>query len=118
AGSAAGGRAGGAGGAAAGGAPGAGGVQGTAGASGLGGTAPAVSPNIVVDQFGYLPDGEKVAVIRAPQTGFDAGRSFTPGATYALVSVATGARVLTAAPSVWNGGATDASSGDKAWWFT
>jgi hypothetical protein len=26
--------------------------------------------------------------------------------------------VLSAAPSVWNGGATDASSGDKAWWFT
>ena len=23
-----------------------------------------------------------------------------------------------AAPPAWNGGATDASSGDKAWWFT
>ena len=44
--------------------------------------------------------------------------SFTPGATYALVNAATGARALMAAPTTWNGGATDASSGDKAWWFT
>ena len=83
-----------------------------------GGAAPPVSKYIVVDQFGYLPDGEKIAVIRDPQTGFDASESFTPGATYALVNAATGARVFMAAPSVWNGGATDASSGDKAWWFT
>jgi hypothetical protein len=77
-----------------------------------------VSPYIVVDQFGYLPDGEKIAVIRDPQTGFDASASFTPGASYALVDAASGARVLMAAPTTWNGGATDASSGDKAWWFT
>ena len=79
---------------------------------------PPVSKYIVVDQFGYLPDGEKIAVIRDPQTGFDASESFTPGATYALVNAATGARVFMAAPTAWNGGATDASSGDKAWWFT
>lgn len=91
---------------------------GTGGASGLGGGAPPVSPYIVVDQFGYLPDGEKIAVIRDPQTGFDAAASFTPGASYALVDAATGARVHTAAPAAWNGGATDSSSGDRAWWFT
>ena len=88
------------------------------GTGGLGGTAPSVSPYIVVDQFGYLPDGEKVAVIRDPQTGFDASVSFTPGSSYALVNAASGGRVYTAAPTVWNGGATDVSSGDKAWWFT
>ena len=98
-----------------------GGVNGTGGSSatgGLGGTAPPVTPYIVVDQFGYLPDGEKVAVIRDPQTGFDAAASFTPGSSYALVNAATGSRVYTAAPTVWNAGATDVSSGDKAWWFT
>jgi endoglucanase len=83
----------------------------------MGGGLPA-SPYIVVDQFGYLPSGEKIAVIRDPQTGFDAGESFTPGATYALVDVSSGARVLEAAPTVWNSGATDSASGDKAWWFT
>ena len=95
-----------------------GGATGTGGSSGLGGAAPPVTPYIVVDQFGYLPDGEKVAVIRDPQTGFDAAASFTPGSSYALVNAASGARVYTAAPTVWNAGATDVSSGDKAWWFT
>jgi len=87
-------------------------------ARGAGGAGPPVSKYIVVDQFGYLPDLEKIAVIRDPQTGFDASESFTPGATYALVNAASGARVFMAAPTVWNGGAMDASSGDKAWWFT
>jgi endoglucanase len=101
-----------------GGSGGQGGPAGTGGAGGPGGTAPPVSKYIVVDQFGHLPEGEKIAVIRDPQTGFDASEAFTPGATYALVNAATGARAFTAAPTVWNGGATDASSGDKAWWFT
>jgi len=76
-----------------------------------------LSPNIVVDQFGYLPASEKVAVIRNPQTGFDSGHLFTPGATYALVDAHSSAKLLEAAPAQWNGGATDSSSGDKAWWF-
>ncbi len=76
-----------------------------------------MSPYIVADQFGYPTSGEKIAVIRDPQTGFDAGAAFTPGASYALVNADTGARALSAAPVAWNAGATDASSGDKAWWF-
>jgi hypothetical protein len=94
------------------------GAAGSGNAGAGGGTTPPVSAFIVVDQFGYLPDGEKVAVIRDPQTGFDASTAFTPGASYALVSASTGTQVLTAAPTTWNGGATDSSSGDKAWWFT
>src|SRR6186713_2732947 len=74
-----------------------------------------VSPYIVVDQFGYLPDGEKIATIRDPETGFDAEESFTPGATYALVNATTGFSVSTAAPVVWGEGAVDAVSGDRAW---
>jgi hypothetical protein len=106
------------------GAPGTGGAGGagtggaTGGGTGTGGAGPPVSKYIVVDQFGYLPDLEKVAVIRDPQTGFDASESFTPGASYALVNAASGARVFMAAPTVWNAGATDMSSGDRAWWFT
>jgi endoglucanase len=96
--------------------PGSGGKAGAAASGGSGGAVMA-SPFIVVDQFGYLPDGEKIAVIRDPQTGFDAGSAFSPGTSYALVNATTGARVLTAAPVPWNAGATDASSGDRAWWF-
>ena len=51
---------------------------------------PPVTGRMTVDQFGYLPDGEKVAVIRDPQTGFDASATFTPGSSYALVNAASG----------------------------
>jgi endoglucanase len=119
---AAGGRGGATGAGGAGGTSGTAGTTGTSGSTGTGGTggaaSPPVSKYIVVDQFGYLPDLEKVAVIRDPQTGFDSGESFAPGATYALVNASTGARAFMAAPTTWNGGATDTSSGDKAWWFT
>ncbi|HEY2404611.1 MAG TPA: glycoside hydrolase family 9 protein [Polyangiaceae bacterium] len=96
---------------------------GTAG-TGTAGTGGAVTtPNeplskyIVVDQFGYRPGDEKIAVLRDPQTGYDSAESFAPGQSYALVDAASGAQVFTAAPSAWNAGATDTSSGDKAWWF-
>jgi endoglucanase len=76
-----------------------------------------LSKFIVVDQFGYRTSAEKIAVVRDPQTGFDSGNSFTPGKTYALVDAATGKQVLSAAATAWSSGATDTSSGDKAWWF-
>jgi hypothetical protein len=81
-----------------------------------------VGPNgpiqlIVVDQFGYRTKATKVAVIRAPQVGYDSGVSFTPGTQYTVVDKATGKAVKQGAPAAWNGGATDASSGDKVWWF-
>ncbi len=71
----------------------------------------------MVDQFGYLPDAQKIAVIRDPQTGYDLAQSFTPSSNLSLVDMTTGAPVLTAAPLAWNSGAVDTSSGDKAWWF-
>jgi endoglucanase len=103
-----------------------GGAQPGAGtASSAGGSAPAeaevvapaepVSPFIVVDQFGYLPDAEKVAVLRDPEAGFDAMESYAPGAKYQLIDAATKAVVseLTAKP--WSDGAVDPKSGDRAW---
>jgi endoglucanase len=71
----------------------------------------------VVDQFGYLPDAQKIAVIRDPQTGYDVAQSFTPSANLTLVNLATGASVFTAPASAWNSGATHSTSGDKVWWF-
>jgi endoglucanase len=72
---------------------------------------------IVIDQFGYLPNAPKIAVIRNPQTGYDSAESFSPGTTYSLIDSETGNVVLSAAPEAWNGGSTDASSGDRVWWF-
>ena len=74
-------------------------------------------PAIVVDQFGYLTKSKKVAVIRAPQVGYDSSAKFAPGKSYALIELPTGKVVKTAPPTVWNGGNTDPASGDKAWWF-
>lgn len=74
-------------------------------------------PWIVVDQFGYRTKAQKVAVIRSPQTGYDSTATFTPGANYSVVAKSTGKSVKDGAPAAWNGGATDTSSGDKAWWF-
>ena len=74
-------------------------------------------PVIVVDQFGYLTKSKKVAVIRAPQVGFDSSAVFEPGKSYALIEIPTGKVVKTAPPRLWNGGSTDQASGDKAWWF-
>jgi endoglucanase len=76
-----------------------------------------VSPNLVVDQFGYRTGAEKIAVARDAQTGFDVGAHYTPPAMYAVVDAHSGAPVLMVAPVAWNGGGTDATSGDKAWWI-
>jgi len=73
--------------------------------------------HILVDQFGYLPDEDKVAVIRDPQFGYDKNDRFTPGDRYQVRRVDTGEPVLTAAPTPWKGGAIDALSGDRGWWF-
>jgi endoglucanase len=108
--------------------PGSGGSSAQAGAAGTdvpsagaAGAAPLpqapLSKFIVVDQFGYRPDAEKIAVLRDPQTGYDEADSFAPGKSYSLVDAHTGMGVLSAAPVAWNGGATDTSSGDKAWSF-
>jgi len=71
----------------------------------------------VVDQFGYLPNAQKIAVIRDPETGFDAAQTFSPGATYELVDSSTGMQVHSGAISPWKNSMIDGSSGDKAWWF-
>lgn len=78
---------------------------------------PETTKYIVVDQFGYLPNSRKVAVIRDPQIGFDSEESFAPGSLYAVVHSETKERVFSAAPVSWKNGQTDTSSGDKAWWF-
>jgi endoglucanase len=74
-------------------------------------------PAIVVDQFGYLTKSKKVAVIRSPEVGYDSFAGFAHGKTYALIQLPTGKIVKTASPTAWNGGTTDQTSGDKAWWF-
>ncbi len=73
--------------------------------------------HILVDQFGYRPADTKVAVIRDPQVGYDSADRFSPGSSYEIRRTSDGGVVFTGTPSVWNGGATESSSGDRGWWF-
>lgn len=75
------------------------------------------SSRLAVDQFGYLPDQAKVAVISDPQEGFNAAESYTPGTTLEVRAWDGHAVVWTGAPTAWSSGATHGQSGDKAWWL-
>lgn len=72
---------------------------------------------MAVDQFGYLPDLPKVAVISSPQIGFNAGTNYTPGSTIQVLTWGSNTVVFSGAPVAWSNGLTHAQSGDKAWWF-
>ena len=79
---------------------------------------PPFDPHILVDQFGYRPADPKVAVIRTPHRGFDAGDRFAPGRTGYDVRSAANHRVVFSGPlQPWRGGAVQPSSGDSGWWF-
>jgi endoglucanase len=75
------------------------------------------TPFIVIDQFGYLPDAAKIAVVRDPEVGFDSGWDFTPGPVYQVIDTRTQKVVFEGKPTVWNGGVVDPSSGDHIWHF-
>ena len=75
------------------------------------------SKYIVVDQFGYLPEAKKIAIVRSPQIGFDANESFTPSKRYAVVDAKTNKVVFKGTPVIWRDGAVDSTCGDKVWRF-
>lgn len=80
-------------------------------------SAQTVTEHIKIDQFGYLPAAEKIAVISDPQIGYNDTLAFTPGAVYEVRDYNTNAVVFSGTPVAWNGGATHTQSGDKVWWF-
>src|SRR6185312_3923517 len=65
---------------------------------------PEVTGRIVVDQFGYLPDESKVAVISDPQKGYNSGDHYTPGDRLQLRTM-DGKIAFTGAPVAWHSGA-------------
>jgi len=56
---------------------------------------------IMVDQFGYLENATKVAVISNPQVGYNSGSSFSPGNTYELRNWSNGTVVFSDQLQVW-----------------
>jgi endoglucanase len=75
---------------------------------------------IKVDQFGYLPNGTKIAVVSKPTTGFNGGSTFTPGTgtnQYQVRRVVNNSVAFTGTLSQYKSGITDTLSGDKGWYF-
>ncbi len=87
-------------------------------------TAPATTPPAVaahtaikVDQFGYLPGAQKVAVIANPVSGFDTSEAYAPGSRFEVRRTSDDSVAFSSTISAWNSGATDPASGDQVWWF-
>lgn len=80
-------------------------------------SAQTISPFIHIDQFGYLPNATKVAVLSDPQVGYNANLAYNPSATLEVRNAIDNSIVLTVSPTAWNSGATDSSSGDRGWWL-
>lgn len=77
---------------------------------------PEVTSRLCVDQFGYLPDAAKVAVISDPVKGYNAFDHYTPGAKLE-VRTCSGKTVFSGPSEPWKDGAVHEDSGDKGWWF-
>ncbi|MEY3367978.1 MAG: hypothetical protein RI973_1133 [Bacteroidota bacterium] len=78
----------------------------------------AVDNHLKVDQFGYRPAAQKIAVISHPVTGYNNNAPFpNPSATCQVRRWSDNAQVFSGAITAWNGGATHDQSGDKVWWF-
>ena len=75
-----------------------------------------VIPYIMIDQFGYRPNDEKVAVLVDPQEGFNADDSFEPSGTVEVRRADDDSVVFSGETIVWNSGEMQESSGDKGWW--
>ncbi|MEZ5998473.1 MAG: glycoside hydrolase family 9 protein [Hyphomonas sp.] len=78
---------------------------------------PDPTPTLVVDQFGYRPDAEKVLIVRTPVRGFDAGSGTAPADAYDVIDVATGEAVFHGKPQAWRDGTVDPGSGDKVFYM-
>ena len=75
-----------------------------------------ISNFIHLDQFGYLPEAPKVAVLSNPQTGYNANESYQAPATIEVRNTSTDEVFMTISPQIWNNGSVHSSSGDQGWW--
>ncbi len=76
-----------------------------------------VSSQIHVDQFGYLPAMQKVAVIGVSQVGSQTGTQYVPGAMLEVRRTSDNNVVFRGNAVAWRNGETHAQSGDRVWQF-
>ncbi len=72
-----------------------------------------------VDQFGYMENATKMAIIAKAVNGFNAGTGIdlNVNVNVQLRKNSDNAIVYQARATVWNGGGTDELSGDRGWYF-
>lgn len=76
-----------------------------------------ITEMIRIDQFGYLPDAPKVAIVSQAIVGFNAPTTYQPGTSFELRKWSNDEVVMTLSPVLWRNGDTHALSGDKGWWL-
>ncbi len=90
-------------------------------ASFVGGAQPSLltkeSRYLVIDQFGYRPKMKKVAILVDPQKGWNSVDSYDAGRRIEVRSVGDDRVVYAGAPTPWQDGRVEESSGDRGSWF-
>jgi hypothetical protein len=76
-----------------------------------------VNRYIVVDQFGYRPEMQKVAVLVDPVTGWNAQDEFKPGDHYEVRRWSDAKVMFSGKPAPWGGGRVQPNAGDRGGWF-
>jgi hypothetical protein len=74
-----------------------------------------VTPQITIDQFGWLPRARKVAVVAEPVRGQNAGSAYRPGRRFEVRSQADRTVVFRGTLRPWNGGKVSELAGDRVW---
>jgi len=76
-----------------------------------------LSSQLKVDQIGYLPTANKIAVISQAQLGYNAPESYSPPSTLEIRSTIDDAMVFSGSVTAWKNGQLHDQSGDKVWHF-
>jgi hypothetical protein len=69
-----------------------------------GSAADPITPQIMVDQFGWLPRAGKVAILADPVKGQNAGQSYRPGTGFEIRREADATVAYRGATKPWNSG--------------
>ncbi|MDW7690897.1 glycoside hydrolase family 9 protein [Flammeovirgaceae bacterium SG7u.111] len=73
--------------------------------------------SIKIDQFGYRPSSQKVAVISSAKEGFNAPSNYVPASELTIIKLDDKSEVYTGSVASWGNGVVHKQSGDMAWWF-
>ncbi len=74
-----------------------------------------VTPQITIDQFGWLPHARKVAILADPVKGQNAGQSYRPGKSFEIRREANRGVAYRGTTKAWNSGAISELAGDRVW---